>query len=132
MEQKKQEREVNDVMFCQCHMPEHIMLIGYWPDEKECKEVYLTIHLCPLPFWKRLKNGIKYIFGHRSKYGDFDEFILKPEDAGKLQRAVDYLRNAENDGNAFRELLDIYYADGFEAMLEKVKELSGANIHNNE
>ena len=26
---------------------------------------------------------------------------------------------------AFREVLDIYYAQGFEAMLDKVKELSG-------
>jgi hypothetical protein len=30
-----------------------------------------------------------------------------------------------NNRAVFRELLDIYYADGFEAMLEKVKELSG-------
>ena len=70
-------------------------------------------------------NGIKYIFGHRSKYGDFDEFIIKPEDADKLQRATDYLRNADGGRNVFREILDIYYTDGFEAMLEKVNELSG-------
>lgn len=36
-------------------------------------------------------------------------------------------KNEVNDGvrGIFREVLDIYYAEGFEAMLAKVKELSG-------
>jgi len=38
-------------------------------------------------------------------------------------------KNEVNDDTRaiFREVLDIYYAEGFEAMLEKVKELSGAD-----
>ena len=43
-------------------------------------------------FFKRLWRGIKYIFSNkRSIYGDFDEIILRPSDAKKLQRAVDLL-----------------------------------------
>lgn len=36
-------------------------------------------------------------------------------------------KNEVSDGTraVLREILDIYYAKGFEAMLEKVKELSG-------
>lgn len=36
-------------------------------------------------------------------------------------------KNEVNDSTreVFREVLDIYYADGFEAMLAKVKELAG-------
>lgn len=33
-----------------------------------------------------------YIFGHRSAYGDFDEFIFNPKDADRLQSVVDHLR----------------------------------------
>lgn len=36
-------------------------------------------------------------------------------------------KNEKTDATraVFREVLDIYYAQGFEAMLDKVKELSG-------
>ena len=39
------------------------------------------------------KYGIKYIFGYRCKYGAFDEFIFKPEDAYKIQRLANYLKS---------------------------------------
>ena len=41
---------------------------------------------------KRIIHAVKYIFGHRSAYGDFDEFIFNPKDADRLQSVVDHLR----------------------------------------
>lgn len=76
---------------CQCDSPEHQLTFNYFPDERG-GDVYLWIHLKPDSFWKRIKNAVKYIFGHRSIYGDFDEFIFKKEDANKLQAIVDYLK----------------------------------------
>ena len=35
---------------------------------------------------------MKYVFGHRSIYGDFDEFIFKTDDADRLQDVVNYLK----------------------------------------
>jgi hypothetical protein len=35
---------------------------------------------------------VKYIFGYKSKYGAWDEFIFNPSDADKLQELVDYLK----------------------------------------
>jgi hypothetical protein len=52
----------------------------------------MEVHLAPLGFWDRVVNGLKYIFGHRSKYGDFDDMILKKEDAWKLEKIVEYLK----------------------------------------
>ena len=40
---------------------------------------------------KRLKNGIMYIFGYKSKYGHFDEFIFRPEHSDKLKEISDIL-----------------------------------------
>jgi hypothetical protein len=39
-----------------------------------------------------VKYGIKYIFGYKSRYGAWDEFLLNPEDADKLQDVVNYLK----------------------------------------
>lgn len=80
----------NETFICQCDSPEHILIFYYFPDEKG-GDVYATIHLKPDSFWKRIKNAIKYIFGHRSKYGDFDEFIFKSSDVDKLKKIVNYL-----------------------------------------
>jgi hypothetical protein len=45
------------------------------------EDVFIEIHLAPLPFWKRVGNAIRYILGKRSPYGDFEEVLLSPADA---------------------------------------------------
>jgi hypothetical protein len=39
--------------------------------------------------------GIKYIFGYKCRYGAFDEFIVNPKDADKIQEIVYYLKKIE-------------------------------------
>ena len=85
-------KEINELFMCQCGSVEHTVIAQYWPDEND---VYLSIHLAPLSFWERVKNGIKYIFGHRSKYGDFQEIIINPDDADRLQDVVDMLKEVK-------------------------------------
>lgn len=81
-----------ELLLCQCGDPAH-QLIMLYDDDVEAPAVYVSVHLSPEPnFFKRLWRGIKYIFfNKRSIYGDFDEIILRPSDAEKLQRAVDLL-----------------------------------------
>lgn len=64
------------LIVCACHNVEHQAIIYY---DKEFNQAYVEYHLCKLPFMKRLCNGIKYIFGYTSKYGDFDEMIIGEE-----------------------------------------------------
>ena len=52
----------------------------------------MEIHLAKLSFWDRLKHDIKYIFGYRCMYGDFDEVILKKEDVHKIEKIVEFLK----------------------------------------
>lgn len=83
--------ERNKLFICSCSNVEHQLIFTYFDDEPS--DVYMRVHLVPeTNIWKRIKNAVKYIFGHRSKYGDFDEFIFRKEDTNKLQRIVDYLR----------------------------------------
>ena len=81
-------KDLEELLLCQCESPEHQIIFIAFDDEPE---VYMEIHLAPLPFWERLIRGIKYIFGYRCKYGDFDEVILRSSDKEKLQKVVEHL-----------------------------------------
>lgn len=99
-------KRVKELLICQCGDPSHQLIFSYDEggdeNEKNVKElemVYVSIHLVPESnFFKRLWNGIKYIFSRqRSIYGDFDEVILRPEDADKLQKVVDHLKSIKDE-----------------------------------
>jgi hypothetical protein len=87
-----------ELLLCQCGDPAH-QLIMFYDDDAEIPAVYVSVHLAPEPnFFKRLWRGIKYVFfNQRSIYGDFDEIILRPSDAEKLQRAVELLEGTNTN-----------------------------------
>lgn len=59
------------LLICSCNRAEHQIIV------REIEgEYYANIHLVHFPFFKRLILGIKYIFGYKCKYGNFEEFIL--------------------------------------------------------
>jgi len=76
------------IIRCSCHTSDHQFEINWW--ESEDKEVYFTIHLNDTySFWNRLVLGIKYIFGFKSRYGNFAEIILMPEDCKEVSKILD-------------------------------------------
>ena len=85
-------KEQRETLICQCNSLEYQFSFVWWKDEDLEGEVRMEVHLKPFSFWQRLKNGIKYIFGYRCIYGDFDEVILKKEDVNKLEKVVEYLK----------------------------------------
>lgn len=86
---------VHKLFICSCNSVEHQLIMTYFTDDDGEEEVYCSVHLKPESnIFKRVWKAVKYIFGHRSIYGDFDEFIFKPEDADSLQQVVDYLKNS--------------------------------------
>jgi len=102
MNMKKIAYETKEVLICDCNSDEHQYLIYYsedeFPDGQVIPTVYIHPHLITYKsFWKRVVYGIKYIFGYRTKYGSWDEFIINPKDADKLQEIVNYLKNKQND-----------------------------------
>jgi hypothetical protein len=85
-----------EILLCQCHSSEHQILVHY---DEEDKMMYLHIHLAERSFWKRLKYGLKYIFGYHCKYGHWDEFIFNENDADKLQAMADALKTMQKESN---------------------------------
>lgn len=85
-----------EILICECNSTEHQMVFLYSDDEingMKYPMVYIHVHLNKRPFWQRLVYGLKYIFGHQSRYGAFDEFILNPDDSKKLKDVVKYLKD---------------------------------------
>lgn len=76
------------VLICDCSSREHQIIIEY---DNEDGLTYCHIHLVKHGFRRRLKAGLKYIFGYKCRYGQWDEFILKPEHANQLHELSELL-----------------------------------------
>ncbi len=59
-------------IICSCSSLEHQIM--FWKDENE---LYIEIHLSNRDnFFKRLWYGLKYAFGYKCRYGNWDEFLF--------------------------------------------------------
>lgn len=91
-----------EVIICDCNSTDHNMIFLYSEEDFHGKKIpmcYAHIHLCKRPFLERVKYGLKYIFGYRSKYGAFDEFIFNPKDSQKINSLGSYLSKALSELN---------------------------------
>jgi hypothetical protein len=78
-----------EVFICKCNSTEH--QIVFWLDKGE-KEISVQIHLKHYNnIIKRIWVAVKYVFGYRSRYGDWDNFTLKPEDKNRLMNSLEKL-----------------------------------------
>jgi hypothetical protein len=80
--------ELPSVIICECSSTEHQMIL--YPDIEE-RTIYCHVHLFKYGFFRRLKAAFKYLFGYKSRFGAWDEFIIKREYADKLREMADIL-----------------------------------------
>ena len=61
----------------------------------------MSIYAHMKTFFKRLWAGIKYTFEHRSRFGEWDEFIFRQEDIQKLRNYLNenFEQNEEKNSN---------------------------------
>jgi len=80
---------------CQCMSTEH--LLKFHLDLKD-GVLCLNFHLANWkPWYIRIWVAIKYIFGYKSKYGDFDEFFFKDEDVKRILALFKYQQKIQNN-----------------------------------
>lgn len=59
---------------CECSVLTHLMRFTYY---REYRELYVHFFLeSERSFFKRLINAVLYLFGKKSKFGDFGEIII--------------------------------------------------------
>lgn len=83
-----------EIMVCQCSSTEHQVV--YYHNQGD-NEVYMHVHLSSGPWWRRIWPAVKYLFGHRSRYGNWDEFVLGPEHVGQLRELADRIEGCERE-----------------------------------
>lgn len=76
-----------EYMSCECMSPEHTLRFTFILDEdprhsQVITEVYLNNYR---RWYQRLWVAIKYVFGYQSKYGAWDNCIMKRPDVVKLR-----------------------------------------------
>lgn len=81
---RKKSKFKKQLILCSCYSAEHQIIFSYWEDDYE-PEIEFTVHLCKKNLWERIKRGVSYIFGHQSRYGDWDEVLLRPEQAIEIR-----------------------------------------------
>jgi len=79
--------ENRKIFVCSCHSLEH--QFAFWYDE-EYNELYFEPHLHDnsWPWYKIFWQRLRYVFGNKSRFGAWDEVIIKPEDAKQI---IEYL-----------------------------------------
>jgi len=85
------------ILICSCNSTDHQMVIYKHTDPLYGPEIYVHIHLINRSFWYRLKYAVKYLFGYKSRYGAWDEFILDPMHADKLGELFYHLISNETE-----------------------------------
>ena len=85
--------EIEELFICECGDPSHQFIISADKEPTEGPCAFISVHLNrEHNIFKRIWYAIKYVFGARSIYGDFDEIIINPNDADRLQKVVDFLK----------------------------------------
>jgi len=89
------EPECREMFLCRCGHMGHTIKVSCFPGEQD--GLYLGVCVYQYQsFWQRLWAGVKYIFtGHGA---EFDETILCPNDAKRLQQFInDYFRSLSGE-----------------------------------
>lgn len=68
--------------------------------EDEPTTIYVLTYLAQhRGFFKRCWVALKYIFGYRSKYGDWEESLIEHEEANKLWELLEHVCKESTDTN---------------------------------
>lgn len=86
---KTQQRDEHCIMVCECGDSEHHLLFTLDSDDPQ---VWLHYQLALEPWYKRIWIGIKYIFGHQSRYGMYGELIITERNIDSFEKIVAHVK----------------------------------------
>ena len=79
-----------DFLVCRCSSNEHLVRLDWMQPtaRHDPLEVYMSVHLPKQPLFQRLWIAVKYVFGYRCRYGDWDEVILGSHELHQLKQFI--------------------------------------------
>lgn len=82
---------IRESVTCSCDSDEHQINFRFFANSLDDNFIYCTISLKPEKnIFKRMWNAIKYIFGYKSKFGDFEEIILDENKIYEIKNIIQY------------------------------------------
>lgn len=126
----------SELFICDCSDASHQMILQLYDFGKGGKELWrpantncelsMNVYLNSyLGFWKRLWLAIRYTFGYRSKYGEFDVVSLRYEDIPRMKAILDKFISRVDE---YKKKLE----DDAELVLKKLEEkLDKEEVYNN-
>lgn len=84
-------------VLCDCKNPEHQLVLTADVDKEWGSFISVETHLTTYRnIFKRVWVAVKYVFGHRSKYGEWDDVLIDPTEAERIR---DYINKfLDEDG----------------------------------
>lgn len=77
-------RDKEMFVICECGIKEHMFALTHWDIGGNEEELYLSVHLFHWEnFFRRILVAVKYIFGYRCRYGEWDEVRITREKASE-------------------------------------------------
>jgi hypothetical protein len=74
---------------CQCYFHEHTIRFVLDKGDKDwAPEIYVSIFLEGRGFFRRAWLAVKYIFGCKTRYGHFGNWVLDEDDLGKMEKMI--------------------------------------------
>jgi hypothetical protein len=89
----------NEIFICDCYSPEHqiIFATDIFEENEQIEGIFFQVHLTTCDnFFKRLWKGLKFAFGHKSKYGEWDMFIFNRDDIDELDKVIQQYKKVLN------------------------------------
>ena len=87
----------NHHIVCACASDEHTLRLMHFKGDPEkaddLDEVYWSVYLNPFPWYKRLWIAMRYVLGHRSKFGSWDSGPMMDADA--VHQLREFLRDVD-------------------------------------
>jgi len=86
-------KTTTELFECVCHSDEHALIFHI---DEEDGSIYASVFLNSWEsFFKRVWHAVKYLLGHKSKYGHFDSFIMRSEDRNRFRKMLTLSENRE-------------------------------------
>ena len=74
---------------CDCGADEHTLRFTLCKDEDDLC-IYTSIYLNGWhPWWKRIWMATRYVFGYKSRYGHWDCWMMRADDADRLKSMIE-------------------------------------------
>ena len=77
---------------CICHSLDHTW--KFYINEED-NIIYVSTYLRSSPFFSRVWRGLRYILGYKSRYGDFDEFLIDGQQKDNIINLLNRIKNED-------------------------------------